>query len=755
MSNQVLSPLTPILIAPGVPEPRPTPLAGDVTGTTLASTVIKVEGNLFEPVKYGAQQDGEILTWVNSANEWEAKPAPVGFTAGGDLAGTATSQIVTKIQGNLVLSGALGAAQDGYALTWVNSNGEWIPKPTSPIYPNIGVGLATAVGFNVSGIPVRITDPTCVSGLNFIGDCDAAGNITAHKRTAIQISVLEWGFDPNGWADNSARLETLFTYLRSTPTKECFVHFPEGIYRFNSGWSSVPSGVWITGAGQGSAVYPRIYTGVGTTLAFFGSGAAITFNTNGTSANGAHRGGLRDLCIAACNPDGYASYPNISEFGVEIIGDNNVTLSNLRIGMFKYGISVDGSQVTAINNINFDMGPVPIYQQNGGLINYPGYADMSTDRDNVGGAFDSSVCLRIGEWKFLVAGSANSCWAEKMQFNGSRWGTWHHGGLGHTIRDFTSEQPGGYSVVDSVEQLDISTGGGEGYNLHGIAGIWFRPGSLALNVSIDKVQFGSTKPAIQNDGIIYGLQFIRNFVNAVNGIYFPLDGNGTYSDLHHFGNLLPTNRPQLMLNMSGSSGYGMAGTPINHASDVQAALDVSILDSTISARKHRSSNHTFIEERATAYNGGTNQTYKRVFSSTTSGPAAVNGECIGWVLRYTTDAPTVISTVEILNRTSGWIEMIAVGNTFANDGNVAMFKIKQAFAREDYSLTYLILLGSPVLIETTDPFDGAYPLPTLTVVGSGQSVPAASAVGIGATVAAHPTKDINWAVTMTIHSTGR
>ena len=74
MSNQILSPLTLISIAPGTPEQRPTPMAGDVTGSTLASTVIKVEGNLFEPVTYSAEQDGYALTWVNKDGIIEAKP---------------------------------------------------------------------------------------------------------------------------------------------------------------------------------------------------------------------------------------------------------------------------------------------------------------------------------------------------------------------------------------------------------------------------------------------------------------------------------------------------------------------------------------------------------------------------------------------------------------------------------------------------------------------------------------------------------
>jgi len=71
--TQILPPLTPITTAPGVPEPRPTPMAGDVIGSTLASTVAKVEGNPFEPVTYGSEQDGYAFIWVNKDKQIEAK----------------------------------------------------------------------------------------------------------------------------------------------------------------------------------------------------------------------------------------------------------------------------------------------------------------------------------------------------------------------------------------------------------------------------------------------------------------------------------------------------------------------------------------------------------------------------------------------------------------------------------------------------------------------------------------------------------
>ena len=65
--------------------------------------------------------DGYVVTYIAANSDFEAKPAPSSFTAGGDLSGSSSSQTVTKIQGNAVKSGINGATQDGYVLTWGGS----------------------------------------------------------------------------------------------------------------------------------------------------------------------------------------------------------------------------------------------------------------------------------------------------------------------------------------------------------------------------------------------------------------------------------------------------------------------------------------------------------------------------------------------------------------------------------------------------------------------------------------------------------
>src|ERR1019366_6871665 len=100
-------------------------LAGDVTGRAGVTVVGKLQGNPVQSGTNAAAQDGYILTWVNASTQYQAKPAAAGFTAGGDLSGTSSSQNVIKIQGNAVISGANGVTQDGYTFQWVNGSSQY------------------------------------------------------------------------------------------------------------------------------------------------------------------------------------------------------------------------------------------------------------------------------------------------------------------------------------------------------------------------------------------------------------------------------------------------------------------------------------------------------------------------------------------------------------------------------------------------------------------------------------------------------
>ncbi len=114
--------------------PSPTPstsfgfAGGDLSGSYPNPNVAKIQGNPVFSQTLGSDQDGYVLTWINSNGEYQAKPAAIGFAASGDLSGTSTNQTVIGIQGNPIEAQILGASEDGYVLTWVNASSQWQAK---------------------------------------------------------------------------------------------------------------------------------------------------------------------------------------------------------------------------------------------------------------------------------------------------------------------------------------------------------------------------------------------------------------------------------------------------------------------------------------------------------------------------------------------------------------------------------------------------------------------------------------------------
>ncbi len=74
-------------------------LGGDLSGTISAAVVTGLQTYDIDTT---APLDGEILTWVDVDGYWAPKPAPVSFSAGGDLSGTNISQTVIAINGTSV-----------------------------------------------------------------------------------------------------------------------------------------------------------------------------------------------------------------------------------------------------------------------------------------------------------------------------------------------------------------------------------------------------------------------------------------------------------------------------------------------------------------------------------------------------------------------------------------------------------------------------------------------------------------------------
>jgi stigma-specific protein Stig1 len=131
---------------------------GDLTGGATNQIVSRIQSVPFSlPPNTGTNLNGSVLGWTGTAYS----PIP-GFSPGGDLSGSATNQLVNKLQGFPLALGGTGAPAAGQVLAF-NGTG-WVAStapagPQGPVGPQGPQGPAGPPGSaaNLSGAPLFFT----------------------------------------------------------------------------------------------------------------------------------------------------------------------------------------------------------------------------------------------------------------------------------------------------------------------------------------------------------------------------------------------------------------------------------------------------------------------------------------------------------------------------------------------------------------------------------------------------------------------
>ena len=144
-------------------------LGGDVSGSPGSLQVKGLRGNA---VASTTPTDGQVLRWNSTALDWE--PGTIAFgsssaagntTTGGDIYGQLNSVTVTRLQNKPV---AATSPSDGQVLTWSQTAGQW-----QPLSPTGGTG---GTGTSSTGASVSVLGVTYTSGntLTIGGGCSLA-----------------------------------------------------------------------------------------------------------------------------------------------------------------------------------------------------------------------------------------------------------------------------------------------------------------------------------------------------------------------------------------------------------------------------------------------------------------------------------------------------------------------------------------------------------------------------------------------------
>jgi hypothetical protein len=162
-------------------------MTGDVAGTTGSNVVTKIQG---KAVSATAPTAGQPLVWNSTTSQWEPTTLSLTPTMTGDVTGTTAANTVTKIQGKAVSATAPTAGQP---LVWNSTTSQWQPTTLNiPAQVNIAAGNGISVTGAYPNVTIANTSVSPVIVLNSTNyatiTAPATGSVV-NVQNAITIST--------------------------------------------------------------------------------------------------------------------------------------------------------------------------------------------------------------------------------------------------------------------------------------------------------------------------------------------------------------------------------------------------------------------------------------------------------------------------------------------------------------------------------------------------------------------------------------
>ncbi len=597
----------------------------------------------------------------------------------------------------------------GVALT-AASAGQEITVATQGIVDSsvvdIGAGTKCSVGLDDNGIPKRVLDPACTSGLRFLGDCDANGVLFISPRLATVFNALDFGLDNTGTTANDDTNDAMIAAMAGTQRTNT-VYYPAGNYKWTRTVGPWPRGAIIKGDG-----WLDVLTGIlqGTRFLCYGAGIGVELG-HAPDANQGSGTIFQDIEVLGRLPTGFADAPNINQVGVDILGDVGVKVGHVRCYGFQFPFSVDGAQSVdiidcqcAASNADLNLG----------------YLDMGTLNPG-GNTAATTHAVRIGSFNFTVSGSANAIRISNFTSIAAYGGIWHEDGVVHRVSNFVGEL-NRLATISGGLQIAWSDSTCEGCTDQNIlvSGVGLGVGS-AFQVYLENVQFDQHVPAINFDGSVAlcGLTLqscyfgqaqdwpVKNSTHmltgptVISGCTPPASGPGAGGFVDSFVN---------------GGGSVPAGFSINNYAPPKATLDVMINENNFPYYRYFYSGGEEVHKLTTPDGESLFQRFLQlVGANNTSGVRARLGDSLATVVLQIADPPADICPTLIPGPfAAGLAFAIVTASRVGVTGNSAFWVFGQAFETDGSGV--VTMLGAPFSIATHD-FAGTYVAPTLTTDG--------------------------------------
>jgi hypothetical protein len=253
--------------------PAATVIGGDLSANSnTAQIVVALQGNPVEAGTLTSVDDGYILTWTNAATQWQPKPAPISFTAGGDLGGTNTHQTVLAVNGTTVPASPSAnqvlVATGGTSATWELISNAEVSTTAAVAVSKLAAGTAaqvllnnatptatwTSISGDVSLTSAGVATVDAIQGISVITGTPANNNVLGYNTSAAQLQYFPLGAGGGGGSTTASFIQpavgsTVNVFVNSTQgfSNEAAMYLvdPNGIGGFYS-ITTIPSPLEFT-----------------------------------------------------------------------------------------------------------------------------------------------------------------------------------------------------------------------------------------------------------------------------------------------------------------------------------------------------------------------------------------------------------------------------------------------------------------------------------------------------------------------------
>lgn len=193
--------------------------SGDLAGTPTAQAVVGLQNIPLDAATVGTPTNGQVIEYDSASGRYKAVTlAGAGFTAGGDLSGTGTSQKVIGLESVPLDATTVGTPSNGQVITYDSASAKYkaVTPAAAPALPVV-IGFVLNSGVTGTNVGPMLAAPHAGSVSKCVVAVKASDGSTALTFTINKNGASVFSSNPTIAGGAVSGSVSTFTSLTSTP----------------------------------------------------------------------------------------------------------------------------------------------------------------------------------------------------------------------------------------------------------------------------------------------------------------------------------------------------------------------------------------------------------------------------------------------------------------------------------------------------------------------------------------------------------